>query len=103
MADQGLSEEVKKFIVEYINSPTQLEVLLLLHSRSEKEWTAHDVSQELRLSPASAAIRLADLKRRGLLAVREAAEPLYRYQPQKPDVESMVNSLAQDTRTIGLR
>ncbi|MBE7553436.1 MAG: MarR family transcriptional regulator [Anaerolineales bacterium] len=95
MTDQGLSEEVKKFIAEHINSLEQLEVLLLLHSHPQQEWTAQEVSQELRLSQASAAMRLADLDKRGLLAVREASDPLYRYQPQKPDFEPTVDSLAK--------
>jgi hypothetical protein len=92
---QGLPEDVKKFITEHINSLEQLEVLLLLHNRQDKEWTAQDVSQELRLSPTSVATRLADLQTRGLLTVTESSNPLYRYHPQKPDFEPTVNSLAE--------
>jgi predicted ArsR family transcriptional regulator len=95
VTDKRLSEDVKKFIMEHINSLEQLEVLFLLHRRPEKEWTADEVSQELRLSPASAAMRLADLQARGLLTVGEASNPLYRYQPQKPDFEPTVNNLAK--------
>jgi predicted ArsR family transcriptional regulator len=95
VADKGLSEEVKKFITDYITSLEQLEILLLLHSRPEKEWSAQGVSQELRLSQTSVAVRLTNLQARGLLAVREASEPLYQYQLQKSDLESTVNSLAK--------
>jgi hypothetical protein len=95
VTNQGLSEDVKKFIADHINSLAQLEVLLLLHSRPEKAWTAEEVSQELRLSPASVAMHMADLEKRGLLAVSEAAAPFYRYQPQKPDFVPTVDSLAQ--------
>lgn len=102
MIDKGLSEDVKKFIVEHISSLEQLEVLLLLHRRQENEWTAEEVSQELRLSQASIAMRLADLEKRGLLAVREASDLLYRYHPQKPNFESTVNSLAEAYPTYRL-
>jgi predicted ArsR family transcriptional regulator len=95
VTDKGLSEEVKKFITDHINSLEQLEILLLLHSHPQQEWTAQAVSQELRLSQASAAMRLADLEKRGLLGVKETADPLYRYQPQKPDFEPTVDSLAK--------
>lgn len=95
MTDRGLSEEVKKFIVEHINSLEQLEILLLLHRHPEKEWTAQNVSRELRLSQPSVATRLADLERRGLLAIRESSDLLYRYRPQKPDIEPAVDSLAR--------
>jgi DNA-binding Lrp family transcriptional regulator len=93
--DKGLSEEVKKFITDYINSLEQLEILFLLHRYPEQEWTAQDVNQELRLSPASVAMRLADLEKRGLLTVREDTASLYRYQPRKPDMALTVNSLAE--------
>lgn len=95
MTEQGLSEEVKKFVTEQINSLEQLEILLLLHSRREKEWTAQQVSDELRLSQASVAIRLADLQKKGLLVAKEASAPLYRYAPQKPEIEPIVDSLVK--------
>jgi hypothetical protein len=95
MSDKGLSEDVKKFITEHINSLEQLEILLLLHRHQEKEWTAQEVSQELRLSPASAAMRLADLQTRGLLVVRESPDLFYQYQPQKSDFAPTVDSLAE--------
>ncbi|HXV99886.1 MAG TPA: helix-turn-helix domain-containing protein [Anaerolineae bacterium] len=95
MTDKRLSQDVKKFIADHITSLAQLEVLLLLHSRPEKEWTAQEISQELRLSPTSVAMYLADLERRGLLAVREVTELVYWYQPQKSDFEPTVDNLAQ--------
>jgi hypothetical protein len=95
MTEQGLSEEVKKFITEQINSLEQLEILLLLHSRWEKEWTAQQVSDELRLSQASVATRLADLQKQGLLIVREASDPLYQYAPSKPEFAPIVDSLVK--------
>jgi hypothetical protein len=96
VTDKGLSEDVKKFITEHINSLEQLEILLLLHRHRQQEWTAQDVSQELRLSPTSAAMRLADLERRGLLTVRESSDLFYYcYQPQKSDFEPTVDGLAE--------
>jgi predicted ArsR family transcriptional regulator len=106
VADTGLSEEVKKFITEHISSVEQLEVLLLLHHHLQQAWSAQEVSQELRIDPASAAERLADLEARGLLARREAAgggppaedltaDPLYQYQPQKPHFDHTVSDLAK--------
>lgn len=95
MTEQGLSEEAKKFITEQINSLEQLEILLLLHERRDKEWTAQEVSHELRLSQSSVATRLADLQKQGLLAVEEASDPLYRYDPQNPTIEATIDSLVQ--------
>ena len=99
MADRGLSEEVKTFITEHISSVEQLEVLLLLHREQQQPWSAQEVSQELRIDPASATERLADLQGRGLL-VESAGEPpatapLYQYQPQKSNLDDTVNDLAK--------
>lgn len=80
MAD-GLSDEIKAFIANYISSVEQLEVLLLLQRSAGREWSAIDVSRELYISPESAANRLADFHARGFLTMREASAPLYRYQP----------------------
>ena len=95
MTESGLSENVKKFIIDHINSVEQLEVLLLLHSHKQKEWSAREASQELRINQDSAKVRLADLHSRGLLAVRESSDPLYRYQPQKPNFAQTVDDLAK--------
>jgi hypothetical protein len=95
VTEQGLSDEVKKFIIEQIDSLEQLEILLLLHRRQDKEWTAQEVSRELRLSQISVATRLADLQKQGLLIVREASDPLYQYAPQKPTIAPIVDSLVK--------
>jgi hypothetical protein len=95
VSDTGLPDDVKKFIADHINSVEQLEVLLLLHGQPQREWSAEAVSQELRIDPASAAERLVDLQARGLLAVSEASDPLYRYQPQNSNLEYTVNDLAK--------
>ncbi|HEX8834436.1 MAG TPA: hypothetical protein VF719_09560 [Abditibacteriaceae bacterium] len=88
-----ITEELKKFIHTHINSVEQLEVLLLLRSNSQQEWSAREVSQKLFIQPESAAGRLADLHGSNLLTVREEGQKLYRYQPQSGALDQHVGSL----------
>jgi hypothetical protein len=95
MADSGISEPVRRFVAAHINSIAQIEVLLLLRATADREWSAPEVSAELRSSVMSMQDRLGDLAARGLLAVREAdAVLLYRYAPASEDVSRLIDGLA---------
>lgn len=95
MADDAVTEEVRRFIAAYIDSVELLEILLLLRSDPKREWSVDSISQELRSSPASVARRLTDLCERGLLQMRESGIPLYRYHPGTDRLDSAVKGLAQ--------
>jgi hypothetical protein len=86
--------DVRHFILANITSVDQLEVLLLLRSSPDKEWTAAEVSRQLYTEPESAAARLADLAALGLLAVQEGGERLYRYRPRAGEQDRVVGRLA---------
>ena len=81
-----------QFIHTHIHSVEQLEVLLLLRAAGGT-WSGETVARELRISPISAAGRLADLQRRHLLA--PAAEPgTYSYAPATEQLAETVSHLA---------
>lgn len=90
MTTQGLSEEIKKFIIEQINSLEQLRDTPPAAQPPGAGVDGSEVSQELRLSQTSVADRLADLQACGLLIVREDSALLYQYQPQKPELGATV-------------
>ncbi|MCP3136133.1 hypothetical protein [Pyxidicoccus xibeiensis] len=94
MSDAGLSPRVQRFITTHIDSLEKLEVLLLLRSRAEREWTAPAVSLELRITETSAALRLADLASHGLLSSDGATAPAYRFNPSDSDDVQAVAELA---------
>src|ERR1051326_5760778 len=62
-----IPSDVKQFIAKHISSVDQLEVLLLLRDHPEREWSAQDVGRQLHMSYASALLRLANLRSRGLV------------------------------------
>lgn len=74
MAD--IPEDVRAFVRSSIDSVELLNVLLLLRENAERDWTAEELSAELRSSPGSIARRLAHLQRRRLAA---SAAGRYRY------------------------
>jgi hypothetical protein len=92
VVNNGIPDEVKKFIVDHINSVEQLEVLLFLRSNEDKEWDAAAVSRELRIDPASAANRMSDLSEHGLLALK--TDTFYRYYPRTRELDQAVRYLA---------
>lgn len=95
MADEGISEEVKRFISKCIDSVEMLEVLLLLRADPKKEWSIDSISSELRSNPASVAKRLKDLYTCGLLYVKESPTPYYRYNPRTAALDAVVTELAR--------
>jgi predicted transcriptional regulator len=93
VSSDGISDNVKKFIFEYINSLEQLEVLLLLQAKWDKEWSAEEVSKELRIDASSAQARLDDLCEHEILTRGKASPAAYRYNPKKSDLDRAINEL----------
>lgn len=82
-------------IAEHIHSVEQLEVLLLLRSQPEREWTAAEVSQELSSHPHSVETRMLDLRARGFVASREGEQEfVFRYAPVS-GLDHVVEGLAR--------
>jgi hypothetical protein len=71
-----ISDRVRSLVGEHIVSVEQLEILLLLHQHSDREWSAAQVNDEIKSSVTSVRERLANLEARGFL--RRQAD-LYRY------------------------
>lgn len=96
MSPAPLPEDVRAFVREHISSVEQLEILLLLHRTSPREWTALAVGRELRIDPVSAARRLADFETRGVIRARPGQEALqFWYEGTSPDVDRAISQLTQ--------
>ncbi|WP_224248638.1 hypothetical protein [Hyalangium gracile] len=92
MSDAVIPARVQRFIATHIDSIEKLEVLLLLRARAERDWSARDVSQELRITEMSATARLEDLTARRLL-VKDGSPPIYRYGPASSEDAQDVGDL----------
>lgn len=87
-----IPQEVRDFIHAHIASVEQLEVLLLLRREAARAWSGVEVARELRLNADSAADRLADLHRRGL--IDRESDVAYRFS-RDGSVDRIVGQLAR--------
>lgn len=91
MSRDPISPTVRRFILDAIDSVTELEALLLLRETPDRLWTAVAAGARLYVSPTVAAYTLSALARRELIA--ESPEG-YRYHPPSAQVAEVVNELA---------
>lgn len=100
MSDAVIPPRVQRFISTHIDSIEKLEVLLLMRARADREWNAREVSQELRITEASASARLEDLTaRRLLVVVGQGSPPSYRFSPASAEDAEDVSALQETYST----
>jgi hypothetical protein len=92
----GIAEEVRRFLLQCIDSVEQLEVLLHLYRTREQSWSPDAIALALYSNPASIARRLAGLYSHGLLTLTSSSA--YRYQPKTAELEATVSQLAETYR-----
>lgn len=97
MSDESLPQPVRQLISERIDSVVQLEVLLLLARGGGQVWSAHDVSQTLRIDENWAAGELATLRNRGLAgtAMADGGGAAFQYAPTSAELDAVVQELAK--------
>jgi hypothetical protein len=104
-ADDAIPDHVRSFILAHVDSVVQLEILLLLHTRAQRQWTAAQVAAELRIDPAWSSNELARLAAAGLLATAlpaapappsAAADVAYGYAPRSAELDAAVQGLARE-------
>ena len=98
MSESAVSEQVQRFLYDYIGSVAQLEILLLLQTNSQQSWSAQAIARELRIESAGASQQLALLATAGLVRTTPPspdAPATFAYAPQTPDLQAAVTALAQ--------
>ena len=95
MTTADLPSPIKAFLAEHIRSVVELEALLLLQRDPQRNWTAEELGKELRIDEQWAAMEIADLSQRGLVACIEGASTSCRYAPRTPEIEQAVQELAR--------
>ena len=94
MAKQYISDDLKAFIREQIQTVFRLEVLLLMHGEHWRLFTATDVALELGFERDVAQDQLRSLATLGLLVEANTEVATYSYQPANVKIGSMVDELA---------
>jgi len=93
MVKQQISESVKRFVREQIQTVPKLEVLLLLHREKSRPFTLAEVANELGFENDTAREQLAALEAIGLIETN-FDKSNYRYHPTNKTLGSIVNRLA---------
>lgn len=92
MVKQQISESVKSFIREQIQTVPRLEVLLLLHRQQARSFTLAEVANELGFETDTTWEQLTALEAIGLIENFDKSS--YRYHPANERLGSIVNRLA---------
>lgn len=98
MPGSTIPEDVQRFIADHVETAEQLDVLVLLHTHPEKEWTAGAVSQAIFSVPQSVARTLERLERHGFARGDGAEPPAYRYAPGNAENDRRVRAVAEAYR-----
>jgi hypothetical protein len=88
----GLPDDVRRFLHQYIDSVEQLEVLLLARMSPGRSWSTSDMARELYSHPSSIGQRFHRLLGSGLL--RETSPGFVQYAPRAAEVDAVVARLA---------
>jgi hypothetical protein len=92
VSEAGFPNEIVEFISEHITSMEQLEVLLLLSSHPERDWTGEAVFSQIQSSPASVTQRLQEFRDKGFFI--QPSDHVFRYSPKTQSLANTVRALA---------
>lgn len=93
MSSPDLTDDVRQFIFEFVDSAGQLDVLLYMREHAETFFDADSLSRELRLSSSTAAASLNLIFKTGLLSEDENKKGWFRYHAQSSLVDQTVARL----------
>jgi len=97
VAESDPDRDVQRFLLENLESHEQLRSLLLIAKAPDRDWTAQQVADALKLPPASAHDVLQHLSRRSLLKGRGAVdEMLFTYVPEQAAVVQRLDQICGD-------
>lgn len=104
MDEDDLGGDVRRILLEDVDSVEQLEALLLLQSEPDRRWSADEVARRLYVQSGSAARSLLQFQERGYLnSLGSGPETLYFYSPRDAALDTAVRGLARAYRERRVR
>jgi Mn-dependent DtxR family transcriptional regulator len=94
MESDNIPQEVMRFILVSIPSIPYLEAMLMLRKETQQPWDCTRLARRLYVGEKPAADLLSELHAAGVLGVVGEDKPLYRYQPQTPELAQMIDRVA---------
>lgn len=89
-----IPDDIRRFILDSIESVPALEALLLMHRDPEREWTASNLAAVLYMEPQRIGSIVADLVVRGLCRRRHDGEARYSALPSTSELARRLDQLA---------
>lgn len=90
MAEQYIPDDVRDFILQYIDSVAQIEAFLLIRSDSEAQWRIPQIAARLYISERDAKEAVDGLCAAGLLGCNN---DVYRFEGVSPDNIALIDRL----------
>lgn len=87
----SIPPEIRDFLTDCIESVSQLELLLFIYERKNIQWSAEEISRELRTHTTMASKQMEQLASKGVL--EKLSENKFQYAPIKEDTHKKVNEL----------
>lgn len=94
MHKKPISESLRRFLKERIQTVLRLEVLLLLHDHQPRAFTAPEVANRLGFESDSTANELRELEAVGVVVQSNSDKTKYSYRPLNETLESLIEQLA---------
>jgi len=95
MGEALIPDDVRAFLLQYIDSITQLEALLLLRADPTCAWDVEATAKRLYITIQEAAAVLERLAADGFLTTPEDLPGSYRYRPASDELADMVNQVTE--------
>jgi hypothetical protein len=90
-----IPEEVKRFLVDHIDSIAELEAVLFLREHRDRSWSCGSVADYIYSSEEVTAGLLEKLTKRGLLTADGMLPASFRYGPRTLEVARLLDQLAE--------
>ena len=95
MDTSGIPDDIRRFLLQHIDSVAKLEALLLMRHHAAQDWDAGLIAKRLYINTQQASTILADLSKVGLCRVTEPQGSCYRYDPVNDSLGDVVSRLAE--------
>lgn len=92
---QQISDGLRRFLKENIQTVLRLEILLLLHRHQPKTFTAAEIANRLGFENDTTAYELEQLEGIGAVVQSKSDQAKYRYHPRSNTLGSLINQLAE--------
>lgn len=103
MAIEELSTEVRAFLRAHIQSVSQIEILALMCSAPEREWTARGLNEVICHNEGVVVRRLMDFAKAGLIIEKSGSPRCYQCQAPESPVGAVVRETVEAYQTKPVR